>query len=179
MELLATAGQGVKLLGLVELNMNFFLQIFNTLVLFAFLRWKLFGPVSTFMKNRADKIKASLDEAENKHVEVDALKAEYQAKINAIKDEELAMIKEARLVAEKRGAEIIKSAEVEIQRMRLAAQKEIEQEKDKAINQLKDEIASMALMAAGKVIDQEMDGDKHNAMIIDFIERVGDAKWRN
>ena len=178
MEAIHVANLGLQF-GLVEINATFFFQIFNTLVLFAFLRWKLFGPVTEMMQKRTEKIKASLEEAENKHRDVDSLKAEYEGKLANIHDEELAIIKEARLVAEKRANDILKHAEKEIVHLKEQAQKEIEQEREKAINQLKDEIASLAILAASKVIDAEVDSAKHGAMLSEFIERVGDARWHN
>ncbi|MCK8059862.1 MULTISPECIES: F0F1 ATP synthase subunit B [unclassified Fusibacter] len=178
MEAINVANLGLQF-GLVEINATFFFQIFNTLVLFAFLRWKLFGPVSEFMQKRTDKIKASLEEAENKHRDVDAIKADYEGRLANIHNEELAIIKEARLVAEKRAADIIRHAEKDIVTLKEQAQKEIEREREKAINQLKDDIASLAILAASKVIDAEVDSVKHSAMLSEFIERVGDARWHN
>jgi F-type H+-transporting ATPase subunit b len=131
------------------------------------------------MQKRTDKIKASLDEADKKHEKVDAMKAEYKGKLDGIHDEELSILRDARVKAEERTAEMIKNAEKEIEHLKVQAQKEIEQEREKAINQLKDEIASLAVLAASKVIDEELDATKHGAMINDFIERVGDARWHN
>jgi F-type H+-transporting ATPase subunit b len=174
----ALLASGIKL-GLVELNQSFFLQIFNTLVLFAFLRWKLFGPVSEMMQKRTERIKASFDEAEMKHKTVDELKASYEAKLAGIREEEQRIVAEARLRAEQRATDIIKHAEVEIGHLKAHAAREIEQEREKAINQLKDEIASLAILAASKVIGSEIDAAKHSEMISDYIERVGDSKWHN
>ena len=55
----------------------------------------------------------------------------------------------------------------------------IEREKEKAVNALKDDIASLALMAASKVIEKDLNDEAHNALINQFIEEVGDTKWQN
>lgn len=164
---------------LVGFRIEYVLQIVNTLVLFLFLRWKLFGPVTEFMNKRTAKIQASLKAADDKNDEADQLKANYQAKLSNIKDEELEILKNARVAAEARTSEMIKAAEREIEELKLKAQRDIDQEREKAIRSLKDDIANLAIMAASRVVDKEIDGNTHMALIDDIIERVGDAKWHN
>lgn len=174
----AVLAAGLKY-GLVEPGVTLIWQIFNTLVLFAFLRWKLFGPVSAMLKKRTDRIKASFDEAEQRVMSANALKADYEQKLAKVKEEEASILSEARLKATQRANDIIKHAEVEIQQMKDYAQKEIALEHDKAINQLKDDIASLAILAASKVLNRELDAAQHGALISDVIERVGDTKWHS
>ncbi len=165
--------------GLVEFRWDFVIMIFNVLVLFLFLRWKLFGPVTAFMQKRADKIKNTIAAADQKNTEASALKASYQEKLDNIHNEELDILKNARLAAEARTAEMIKQAERDIEQMKIKAQNEIEAERRKSVMELKDEIANLALLAASKVIDKEIDAQKHVDLIDRFIERAGDAKWQN
>lgn len=174
----AVLAAGLKF-GLVEPGTTLLFQIFNTLVLFAFLRWKLFGPVSEMLKKRTDRIKASFDEADTRIKQANALEAEYAAKLSGIKDEEAKILAEARLKATQRANDLIKHAEVEIESMKAHAQREINLEREKAINQLKDDIASIAILAASKVIDKELDAQQHGALIGDVIERVSETKWHN
>ncbi len=174
----AVLAAGLKF-GLVEPGVTLFMQIFNTLVLFAFLRWKLFGPVSDMLKKRSERIKASFDDAEQRVQSANTLKAEYEHKLANVKDEEAKILSDARLKATQRANDIIKHAEVEIEQMKEHAQKEISLERDKAINQLKDDIASLAILAASKVLDKELDAAQHGALISDVIERVGETKWHN
>ncbi len=167
------------LFGLVEFRLEFFLTIFNMLVLFLFLRWKLFGPVTEFMNQRSEKIKATIAEADSINDQANQLKGAYEDKLTHIKDEELEILKNARIAAEARTAEMIKEAQQKIEDMKLKAQKDIDQEREKAISRLKDDIAGLAILAASKVVDKEIDQAKHGAMIDDIIERVGDVKWHN
>ncbi len=80
---------------LVEFNANFFLQIFNTFVLFSFLTWKLFKPVSKVLEDRKNKIKNQFDSAEEKVQEANALYESYKEKLDGIKSERDEIIKEA------------------------------------------------------------------------------------
>ncbi len=167
------------LFGLVEFRLEYFMTIFNMLVLFLFLRWKLFGPVTEFMKQRSEKIKATIAEADSINDQANQLKSDYEDRLAHIKDEELEILKNARIAAEARTAEMIKDAQQKIEDMRIKAQKDIEQEREKAINRLKDDIAGLAILAASKVVDKEINQSKHGAMIDEIIESVGDVKWHN
>jgi F-type H+-transporting ATPase subunit b len=165
--------------GLVELNQTFVIQIINTIVLFVALRMLLFKPVSEFMQKRADGIANSLKDAETKNVEADGRKAEYEAKLAAADEEGRQMVREAALRAEARAAEIIKEAEQDAKNLKAKAELEIQREHEKALNALKDDIASMAVMAASKIIEKDLDEASHKTFVQQFIDRVGDTKWQN
>ena len=55
------------------------------------------------------------------------------------------------------------------------AEKDIAQEKRKAVNEIKGEIGGMAVEIAGKVIEREINEEDHTKLINDFIENVGEA----
>ena len=55
------------------------------------------------------------------------------------------------------------------------AEKDIAQEKRKAVNEIKDEIGSMAVDIAGKVIEREINSKDHEKLIDEFIASVGEA----
>ncbi len=174
--LAATVNRG-ELFGLVEFRWEFVIMIFNVLVLFLFLKWKLFGPVSEYMQKRRDKIKKSIADAKKKNDEADALMASYQDKLDNIHSEEIEILKEARQKAEARTAEMIKDAQDKIEGMLEKARNDIAAEREKSIADLKDDIAELAVMAASKIIDEELDEQKHVAIVDDIIERAGDASW--
>ena len=55
------------------------------------------------------------------------------------------------------------------------AEAQIEQEKKKAMNELKDEISGIAVDIASKVVEREIDEKDHEALISEFIKGVGEA----
>jgi len=169
---------GVKL-GLVSIDATLLFQLINTFVLYLLLKKVLFKPVTEFMKKREDGIAKQFKDAESKEAMALELQKEYEEKIKHSEEEGRQIIKDSVAKAEARAAEIIKDAEKEIAVLKDRAEKDIEREKEKAINALKDEIASLALMTASKVIEKELDGDTHGALINQFIDEVGDTKWQN
>jgi len=165
--------------GLVQLDWTFAFQIANTLILYLILKKLLFGPVTQFMSNRQESIKKSLEEADLKNKEAESKKDEYLTKINGAQEEGRQIVKEATIRAEERANEIIKGAESEANKIKDRANLEIDREKEKAINSLKDEIASIAMLAASKVIGNDLDENKHKALVKEFIDEVGETTWQN
>jgi len=53
------------------------------------------------------------------------------------------------------------------------AETTIEQERKKAMNELKDEVASLSVMIASKVVERDVKEADHERFIEDFIDKVG------
>lgn len=163
--------------GLVEFSWTFAFQIINTIIIFLVLRRLLFKPVTNFMEDRTKSIENAIIDADTKNMQADELKEEYQSKLDNIKEERNQIIKEATKRAEEKSDDIIKAAQAEAKSMIDRATLDIERERQKAINQLKDEVSALSIMAATKVIEKELSEDAHRAMIKQFIEEVGDEQW--
>ena len=86
------------------------------------------------------------------------------------------IIKQATLRAEKKSEEIISTAKNEATSIKEKASKDIAQERQKVMNEVKDDISSIALLAASKVIESDLDKSKHEKLINDFIKEVGEAQ---
>jgi len=56
---------------------------------------------------------------------------------------------------------------------------EIQREKIKAISELRSQIAELAIFAAEKVIEKELNAQEHHSMIGRIIEEAGTAKWQS
>ena len=54
------------------------------------------------------------------------------------------------------------------------AQKDVELEKKRAVNDAKNEISSMALAIAEKVVSRELNGKDQKALVDQFIDELGD-----
>lgn len=165
--------------GLVEFNATFIFQMVNTLVIFLALRHFLFNPVTEMMEKRTKSIEDSIQEAERKNEESDKLKAEYEQKLREIKKERNTIIEDATRRAENRGDEIVGAAELEAKKAMEKAAKEIEREKQKMLNDLKGEISELAIAAAQKVIEKDLDQNAHKDMINKFIDKAGESQWQN
>ena len=160
----------------VTITWELAIQITNTIVLFWILRKILFKPVLSIIDARESAIKSDIATGEQAKSEGLALKAEYEQKLAAVKNEGQEIIKQATLRAEQKSEEIISSAKEEAISLKERANKDIAQEKQKVMNELKNDISSIAILAASKVIEKDIDQAKHEEMINKFIEEVGEAK---
>ncbi len=165
--------------GLVEFGWTFIFQIINTIIIFLVLKKILFKPVREFMISRQKGIEDTIDEADTIHNDAMALKAEYEGKLEQIKEEGREIIKDARLKADEQGREIVKEAQDKASSMIKHAENEIERENIKAMNELKDEITSLAFMTAEKILRKKLDEKEHDELMRKFVEEVGETEWQS
>jgi len=132
-----------------------------------------------------DKIKAILDQrreaADREITDAQAAKAEaleikqtYEKNMQEAKAQASSILERAQKSATIRGEEIIRQANDEAVAIREKASADIAQEKKKAINDAKDEIAGISLAIAGKVVGRELTADDQKALIDSFIDELGD-----
>ena len=69
----------------------------------------------------------------------------------------------------------IAATRAELDRMRVRATAEIEAEKQRAIAELRGEVADLALAAAGRVVGESMTGDRQRKLVADFLSESGSA----
>ena len=70
---------------------------------------------------------------------------------------------------------MVNEARSEAAALKTKAEAEIAAERKKAAGALKNDISSMALAIAGKVVEKELDESAHKALIDGFISEMGDA----
>ncbi len=148
----------------------------NLLILYLIMKKIFFKPVRKMMLDRETEIKELYDGAEKTQSEADAMKLEYEAKLENAKNEANEIVKSASHRAALKSEEIINDAHKEAASIIERADKQIEADKKTAENELKDELSGMAVSIAGKVLEEEIDPDKHKALIDRFIDEMGEAK---
>lgn len=172
----------------MELNFNvnalpklipFLLQISATIILFLILRHFLFKPVTEFLNKRQEGIAKDLDEASKNRNEAETLREQYELKIQEAKKEGQLIIEAAKKRGEELRENIIAEANNDAKNIVEKAKKEIETEREKAVDHLKSEVVAIAMMAASKVIDKNLDENAHKNLINQFINEVGEGTWQN
>ena len=163
----ATATQGQFSLVSIDLNTIVFTLI-NTLIIFLIYFFFLHKPVCKILDQRAEMVNKEMDEAEKAKNEADAVKAEYEQRLQESMEEANRIVAEATRKAQAREAEIVAEANNEAAEMKKRAEEAIEKEKKRAINEIKGEISEMVVMAASKVAEKEI-SEKDNEKIIDTV----------
>ena len=82
------------------------------------------------------------------------------------------------MAQETRDADIAATRE-ELERMRARAATEIEAEKQRAIADLRAEVADLALAAAGVVVGESMTGDRQRRLVEEFLRETATGDARN
>ena len=133
-----------------------------------------------------DKIKAVLDkrretadkqiaDAEAAKSEAAAIKQTYEENMRQAKTKADDMILSAQKTAAQRSEEIISQAQKQAAQIKTKADADIAQQRKKAVNDAKNEIGSIAMEIASKVVEREIDAKDHKALIDEFINNVGEA----
>lgn len=163
----------------IATNINLVIQLINTFILFLLLKHFLFQPVKAMIDKREQEIKNAFEQADAAKTSAIALEHEYTQKLSEAKSEAADIIREASKKAELQSDEIIAEAKSEAVRVMEKAHVEIEREKKKAMNDIKDDIADIASMIASKVIEKDVSIKDHERLIHSFIDSVGENSWRN
>jgi len=144
--------------------------ITNFIVLFVLLRIFLYKPVLKMLDERAKRAKEAMELAEVTKKEFEQAKGEVQKQIEKGRQEAQAIIAQAMQVGERlkeeSRQEATKQARVIIDRTRA----ELETERDKIVGDLRREFVDIAISAAGKVIKETLDKEKHRKLIDETLQ---------
>ena len=91
------------------------------------------------------------------------------------KDKANQIVTSAQKTAAIQSEEILKEAANQAAAIKAKAEKDIAQDKRKAVNEVKNEIGGIAMEIAGKVIQREISEEDHAKLIDEFISNVGEA----
>ena len=161
---------------MIDLNATFFAQILNFLILVAILRALCYKPVVRMIKAREDKIAESLAKADSDVAAAESLKKDYHAQLAEAREKAQAIVDKAEKVAASNRETSLQDTKREIEQMKKAAQAEIQRDRERAADQLKKEIVALSLLAAGKVVEKNMEASENEALVGDFIDKLDKDK---
>ena len=140
--------------GLIVWTLAAFLTVLFLLKKFA---WK---PILASLKEREDAIQDALDTAKKTKEEMALLKSDNERLINEAKLERDQILKSAREAKEAIVNEAKGKAAAEANKMIVSAREAIRNEKMAAITELKNQVASMSIEIAEKIMRQELTNDE-------------------
>ena len=140
-----------------QLLYEMFWTAINIFILFFGLSYLLFNPVRDMLEKRKQKIAGELADAANDKTSAAEMKAEYEQKLKEVSKEADAILEEARRKGKAKEAEIIQEAKAEAARIVERGNREVELERKKALDDMKQEIVSIASLIAEKGVASSMD----------------------
>lgn len=142
-------------------------------LLFALLGKFAFKPIADALDRRGKAIKASLDEAEKQRADAKKLMEDYQQQVAQARAEAGKIIDEARLLSDKVRKEMVDKANSEAVALVQRAQEEINRQKEKGVQELKDTVANLSVQIASRVIEKEVNETTHRQLIDKLIVDLG------
>lgn len=146
----------------------------NTLILFLLFKKFLFAPVNKIIEERKAQVSKTYEEADAALSSAKKMETEYTRKLADAKSEADERVRDATRKAQQRSDEIVEAAKKEAAGLVDKANADIERERKRAVNSIRDEISDIAVSIAGKVIGREVAPDKEQERLIDeFIGGLG------
>ncbi len=149
--------------------MNLNLTLIGQMLAFAgfvlFCMKYVWPPILAAMQERAEKIADGLAAADRANHDLELAKEKSVERLKEAKEEAAGIVDSAN----KRASQIVEEAKgaarAEGDRLKEAAQAEIEQEMNRAREQLRSQVASLALAGAEKVLAAEIDVQRHSELV--------------
>ncbi len=152
------------------------LQIGGFVLLLIVFKLFLFKPVLALLDARRSDIESHYANAESQRCAAEELRSQYEKHIAGIEEEMRVRITEAVKEGQRMREEIISDSRAQAEGILAKAQEEIRRERDKAVVELKTKVADLAIEAAGKLIETNLDQDKHRMLVGKVIDELGTGK---
>lgn len=146
----------------------------NFFVLLALLYKFGFNPINNMLEERTNKIESSVKHAEEVRVEVDQMQKEAQANLADSRKEAQEIVTRANRTAEEMKTDMINKANEEVSTMKEKALSEIDAATEAARVELRDTAATLAIMAAERVLERAITEEDHKKMVQEFVNEAGD-----
>ena len=152
------------------------LTLLTFVVLLILLNKFAFKPIAQALDRRGETIKKSIDDAEQQRAEAKKLMDDYQKQLADARNEAGKIIEEARQLGERVRKEVVEKANSEASAVVQRAQEEINRQKDKGIQEMKDTVAALSVQIASKVIEKEVNEATHRQLVDNLIKELGKVK---
>lgn len=158
----------------MDLNLHMMIyQIINFIILMVFLGWLFNKFIRPFMKKRSDDIRNAFSEIDRQKLQVEELKKECTGQLDMIKAGAKAEIEKAVAEGNRIKDDFLNEAKKESNLLTEKAGKEIEQEKQKAISDVRREVAALSMLAATQILKKEVDEATNKKLVEDFLKELG------
>lgn len=131
--------------------------------------WK---PIVDALNEREKNIQSSIDRAEQAKKEAEKVLAEVKAERAKAQMEADKIVSDAKAYAEKVRAELLEKANAEARKVAEDAKADIELAKQRAMMELKNTVADLAVEAAAKIIQHNLDAERHKNLIAGVINEL-------
>ena len=155
----------------MNVTATLFGQMITFIVFVWFIKAYLWEPLTQAMDNRSKKISEGLAAAEKGQQKIEQATIEFSTRIDEAKTKASAIINDA----ESKSKNIVEEARItareEAQKIAKSSSQQLEQEINAARERLKEDLASLSVLCAEKIISKEIDKDMHDDIINEVIKK--------
>lgn len=144
-------------------------HVLGFLIALAILRRYAWGPILGVIEERQNRIRRDLDEATAARKSIETMRHDLEGRLRQIEAESRQKIVEAVGEGQRVAAEIKEQARADSQGIVAKAREEIQRETDKARVALREDVVTLALAAAGKVIEKDMSEARDRELVRGFL----------
>ena len=143
-------------------------------LLLLFLMYRtVFPSINKAYKDRRANIEGKLEQAEREREEAEQLLEHYRRRLRDAEDETQRILEEARSNAERVRRDLLAKAETDAGRELDRARQAIRAERDQAIRQLRNEVGTLAVELATRVVGDSLDRERQLRLVDEYIDELG------
>ena len=150
-------------------------MLVNLVLLYFAMKKYLFEPVKKMIDDRQKEIDDLYADANQSKADAAELKDQYEVRLAEANEEKEEILRNAYRKAQLREEEILREAQDKATQTLKRADEQIELEKKRALNEIKDDVSNMAVDIASAVLARDIQEQEHSALIDSFIETLGES----
>jgi F-type H+-transporting ATPase subunit b len=156
----------------MNINLTLISQMIAFAVFVAFCMKYVWPPIMKALDERANKIAEGLAAAERGQQEQEIGRQKALEELKAAKTKAADIVAQAQKRYNEVMDEAKRDAQGEADRIKTAAHAEIEQETNRAREELRERMATLAVAAAEKILEKEVDASAHKALLDSFAKQL-------
>ena len=159
----------MDILTTLGITSDFWIHLANFIVLIVLLTYFLYRPITRMLDERSQRIQESLAAAERAQADVARADRERDELLASTRREIGEMMAQAQGVAERIQSEARSNAQQEAQRILETARQEAQAERAQAMDELRREVASLAVLAAERIVKRNLDEPAQRQLVEEFL----------
>ncbi|MFD3259318.1 F0F1 ATP synthase subunit B [Paenibacillus lentus] len=154
-------------------------NIVITMVAFGILYWLLnkfaFGKLFEVMEKRRELVLGQLEEAKQTREQASAYVEEQKEALSQARQEAYEIIEQSKQSSSKQARDLLEQAKQDATRLKNEAVRDIENERNKAVESLRGEIGAFSVNIASKLIEREVENnpEEQEKLVNQYLKEVG------
>ena len=156
---------------MISIDYTLILVVLNFIVLLIILNKLLYKPINEFLNARKKNIEADLDDAQKMKTDAENLLKKQEEELKNTTLEIRNMKNTAKKEASFQADDILKKAKDHEKRILLDTEQQLAHEKDKTINEIKEQMSDLVANLSGKFLKEKIDSGKDKKIISELLNK--------